>query len=107
MGFHIPDSPRSSQSTGTDAPLTRRSPAQTALVGSAAAASAPSGIRPRRRNAIVGALFVDAMGSPRSPPICLAVDRRAALAQERERQHAQELAAHDRVAAPKPGQPST
>lgn len=103
MGYHIPNSPRSSQSIGTTFSATQQASMQTETAASAGSTAAPaSGVPVRRRNAIVGALYVDAMGSPRSPAICLAQDRRMALAQQRERQHAQELAAHDRIAAPKP-----
>ncbi|TYZ58153.1 hypothetical protein PybrP1_002395 [[Pythium] brassicae (nom. inval.)] len=86
MGFHIPDSPprravsSTASQTTTDATHTSDSDAATFRQRFSA----------RRRNALVPTLFIDVVGSPRSPFVCLSRSHRLALSRQRLREQAQQ-----------------
>ncbi|KAF1334294.1 hypothetical protein FI667_g2155, partial [Globisporangium splendens] len=81
MGFHIPDSsPRTNASSQTGA--------STEASGNAPQFSERFSSRvARRRNAIVPTLFIDVVGSPRSPHVCLSRENRLALSQHDQQQN--------------------
>uniref|UniRef100_K3WUV4 Uncharacterized protein n=1 Tax=Globisporangium ultimum (strain ATCC 200006 / CBS 805.95 / DAOM BR144) TaxID=431595 RepID=K3WUV4_GLOUD len=94
MGFHIPDSPPRTNALSQTGATTD---------GSTASGTVPqfserfSPRVARRRNAIVPTLFIDVIGSPRPPHVCLSRENRLAFSQNNEQQEqAREAAAMSR-----------
>lgn len=99
MGFHIPDSPpRRNVSSATSQTTTATTAAITTSTRTTSTSTSTDtdGVQfserfsMRRRNAIVPSLFIDVVGSPRSPYVCLSRDHRLALSQQHDHERAQQ-----------------
>lgn len=86
MGFHIPDSPSRRTTTSASSQTTTASQASDAADANAVQFSERFSSRRivSRRNALVPTLFIDVVGSPRSPFVCLSRDHRTALSRQHE-----------------------